>query len=186
MLHNPYFSVLFSVLVQCFDWLVHSSNHKHRLLLKKLKQPTRENCIRYASYIKVYNSVIRQAKINYFNSEIQTAKHDMKKTWAILKEATNTQQTKSPLPDHYVIENKKVTDKKKIVDTFNKFFANIGYNSSEHVPQPTTSFRNYLNQPHYNSTFLDPITPNDIIETVSKCKNKNSHGHDEISTKLVK
>ena len=51
----------------------------------------------------------------------------MKKTWAILKEATNTQQTKSPLPDHYVIENKKVADKKKIVDTFNKFFANIGY-----------------------------------------------------------
>ena len=131
-------------------------------------------------------SVIRQAKINYFNSEIQTAKHDMKKTWAILKEATNTQQTKSPLPDHYVIENKKVTDKKKIVDTFNKFFANIGYNISKNVPQPTTSFHNYLNQPHYNSMFLDPITPNDIIETVSKFKNKNSHGHDEISTKLVK
>ena len=34
--------------------------------------------------------------------------------------------------------------------------------------------------------FLDPITPNDIIETVSKFKNKNSHGHDEISIKLVK
>ena len=26
--------------------LVHSSNHKHKLLLKKLKQPTQENCIR--------------------------------------------------------------------------------------------------------------------------------------------
>ena len=81
--------------------------------------------------------MIRQAKINYFNSEIQTAKHDMKKTWAILKEATNTQQTKSSLPD-YVIENKKVTDKKKIVHTFNKFFANIGYNISGNVPQQTT------------------------------------------------
>ena len=31
--------------------------------------------------------------------------------------------------------------------------------------------------------FLDPITPNDIIETVSKFKNKNI---DEISIKLVK
>ena len=130
--------------------------------------------------------MIRQAKISYFNSEIQRAKHDMKKTWAILKEATNTQQTKTSLPDHYVTENKKVTDTKKIVDAFNKLFANIGHNISENVPQPTTSYHNYLNQPHYNSMFLDPITPTNIIETVSKFKNKNSQEHDEISIKLVK
>ena len=72
------------------------------------------------------------------------------------------------------------------METFNKFFANIGYNISENVPLPTTSYHNYLNQLHNNSMFLDPITPNDIIETVSKFKNKNSQGHDEISIKLVK
>ena len=136
--------------------------------------------------MSVYNRVIRQAKISYFNSEIQTANHDMKKTWAILNEATNTQQTKKP---PYLITLLQKTKKLQIYGrqyTFNIFFDNIGHNISENVPQQTTPYHNYLNQPHYvNNMFLDPITLNDIIKTASKFKNKNSQEHDEIKESII-
>ena len=40
--------------------------------------------------------------------------------------------------------------------------------------------------PQTHSMFLEPVTPSDVLKTAVKLKNKTSHGHHGISTKLLK
>ena len=110
----------------------------------------------------------------------------MKKTWSTLKNLLNNSQCKSPLPDHFIYDNNKITNTKEIAQSFNIFFANIGNNISNEVPTSQFHYTHYLNSQHDSSMFLDPVTPADIIKFTSKIKVKSSQGHDDISRKLIK
>ena len=98
----------------------------------------------------------------------------------------NKHTTKPVLPDYYMIDGVKCTDKTQIVNKFNDFFSSIGQEIGNNVPRNNTSFTDYLPQTHNKSIFFDPATPNDITRITTKLKNKSSHGHDLISTKLLK
>ncbi len=122
----------------------------------------------------------------YFKEQLDIAKHNMKETWSILRTAMNKTKNKSEMPEYFCINNENVSDKRQIVNNFNKFFSTIGLDISNNVPTTQTSFTNFLPTPHNRSMFLDPITSSDVINIVSKLKNKTSRGYDNISTKLVK
>ena len=90
------------------------------------------------------------------------------------------------IPDHFKLGDQTIRDKKEIANKFNNFFATIGNNLSDAVPNTQVPFTDYLPPPHHRSMFLDPVTPQDTIAIASKLKSKNSKGHDDISTKLEK
>jgi len=165
---------------------VQSSLTKQKLYKLKLQKPNDTNIDRYKKYTCIYKKLLRIAKQTFFRVKLEEAKFDMKETWSILKTATNTQSKTYSHPDYYTCENKIISNKKEIVDKFNTFFATIGSVINKNVPITDTPYTHYLNPPHHNSIFIDPVSPKDIIEIVSKLKNKISHGHDQISTKLVK
>ncbi len=159
---------------------------RHSLYTIKLNQPTDDNINKYKKYTFIYKKLLRIAKQTYYSDQLEEAKYDMKKTWSILKKATNTQGKLHSLPDYFISNNTKLTNKKEIVDTFNTFFTNIGKTISNEVPITDKPYTQYLNQPHHNSIFFNPVTPIDIVNIVSKLKSKTSQGHDDISTKLTK
>ena len=64
----------------------------------------------------------------------------MKKTWSILKTAMNKTAVSYSLPDYFIINDGNVSDKKDIVDKFNKYFATIGSDISNTVPQTQTPY----------------------------------------------
>jgi hypothetical protein len=66
------------------------------------------------------------------------------------------------------------------------FFATIGSEIHANVPPTPITFTDYLPQPNQHTIFLDPVTPNDVINTISKIKSKNSLDHNNFSTKLLK
>ena len=86
----------------------------------------------------------------------------------------------------FIIDNNNVQDRHEIVNKFNTFFANIGKDISNSVPQANNHYSHYMKQRHNRSMFLDPVTPADILKTITKLKPKTSLGHDNISSKLVK
>lgn len=166
--------------------LVQSSITKSKLLHVKLKTPSNANIIKYKMFMKIYNRLLRIAKRTYFEDQLQLAKHDMKQTWKILKTAMNSSNKNSSLPDYFLIDNNKISDKTEICNKFNAFFATVGSNISNSVPNTPIPYTNFLPNPHYQSMFFDPIFPHDIINIVSKLKSKTSQGHDNLSSKLVK
>jgi hypothetical protein len=165
--------------------LIQSSINKSKLLRNKLRRPTKQNTLKYKSFCQTYNKLLRIAKATYFDEQLKIAKYDMKQTWKIMKKAMNTDVAKTPIPDHFKINNMKVDDKKQIVDKFNNFFATIGSDISDNVPTSNKPFSQYLNHKHNKILFLNPITPQETIKITSKLKNKTSQGHDNISSKLV-
>ena len=110
----------------------------------------------------------------------------MKKTWKLLRTATQTETYKMALPEYFTINNTKTTNKRNISESFNSFFANIGNDVKNSVPQSQKSYSHYLNHRQEQSFFFDPVDPNDIISILSKLKHKTSRGHDGMSMKLIK
>ena len=101
----------------------------------------------------------------------------MKKTWKLLRTATQTETYKVALPEYCTMNNTKTTNKRNISESFNSFFANIGNDVKNSVPQSQKSYSHYLNHRQQQIFFFDPVDPNDIISILSKLKPKTSRGH---------
>ena len=84
--------------------LIQSSITKGKLLSKKLKSPTNVNTITYKRHSILYNKLLRTTKENYYQTELQLAKHDMKRTWKLIKCAMNKSDNYKTIPEYFSIE----------------------------------------------------------------------------------
>ena len=134
----------------------------------------------------MYNKLKRKTKSDYFTNKLELYKHDMKCMWIVLKEAIGKQNDKTSIPLTFNIDNKLVSNKREIVNSFNNYFSEIGLSTSENVPRSPNSISDFLKRPCPHSMYLEQIEPDQIIEVVNKLKPKLSSGHDDIPTKLLK
>ena len=85
------------------------------------------------------------------------------------------------------MNNKLVQNPSDIAEIFNKFFCEIGSNLSNKLPQPQlNSFKKYMGESATQSMFLHETNPTEVERIINNFENKNSTGHDEISTKFIK
>ncbi len=126
------------------------------------------------------------SKASYYHDQIHLAKHDIKRTWKLLKNAINKFDSKNDLPCQFTHNNKLIKNTKEIAQQFNNFFANIGQNLSENVPQSPIPYTNYLRNRNVRSIVLDPVTFHDVIDVTMKFKSKTSTDFNNISSKLLK
>ena len=166
--------------------LLKMSIERQKLFRRKLRTPSDENIHNYKNFTKTHNKLLKNARKSYFMNQLEESKFDIKKTWSILRIATNTMKAKPSLPDFFTINNTKMYNKQEIANKFNHYFATIGSEMSKNVPATDIPYTQYLKQPHKKSIYFSPITYHDILDIVAKLKNKTSQGHDGISTKLVK
>ena len=85
-----------------------------------------------------------------------------------------------------MINNIPTSDKSKIADSFNEYFSNIGPETCNNVPTSPNDYTDFMPSSLSKSMFLDPIDIYSVLDVTKKLKSKNSSGHDEISTKLLK
>jgi hypothetical protein len=78
-----------------------------------------QNQLNYKEYCKIYNKVIRFAKVNYYTTKLAEYKHDMNETWKLLNTALNRNTKSSCVPTIFEINNKKITNEKDIAERFN-------------------------------------------------------------------
>jgi hypothetical protein len=58
--------------------LLQSTKTKHKLFKKKINKQTQENIIAYKRYNIEYNKIKRKIKKIYYETKLNTCKHDMK------------------------------------------------------------------------------------------------------------
>ena len=91
------------------------------------------------------------------------------------------------LPDYFLFEGRRITNKKDIADKFNDFFVNVGPKFSEKIPQPSDlSYKDFLKKNITSRFSFNLVNSNDIYKTIQKLKTKTSCGYDELSTKILK
>jgi len=166
--------------------LLTSIRTKSKLLKLKLCHPSDHNIDKYKTFSYQFNKLKRYIKTDYYKTLIESNKHDIKKTWKILKEVIGKHNNTSSLPQNFIVNNETVSDQNKIADSFNDFFSSIGQITSQNVPLSTKHYSSYLDDPTIHSMFLSPVDSDEIINIVKKFKPKTSSGHDNISTKLMK
>ncbi len=117
---------------------------------------------------------------------MNTCKHDMKSTWATIKEIIGTRKENKDLPSSFNIDNEIITDKQQIAESMNNYFSTIGSKLSGEST-PTRDYANYLtNINNQNSIFISPTSQEEILKITRELKPKTSKDTNEISTKLMK
>ena len=134
----------------------------------------------------MFNTLKRAMKIKYFRNSLEENKHNIKKTWTILRQAIGKLSNKSSFPHTFLINDIPVTDTLQAAEGFNRYFSKIGIQTSHNVPPSNKNFRDYLPRPVINSMFIEPVLPSDVFSIANKLKPKTSSSHDDISTKLLK
>ena len=141
--------------------------------------------------LKLYNGYlngcIRAAKKDYYTREFIKYKNDIRKTWDTLKDIINKKKSKSEFPPHFSEGDTKVIGAKNIAEKFNEYFTGIGPNLANEIDVSNKSpFETYLRAPSPSVFYFQYTEPKHVEKLIHSLKPKNSAGHDNISSKLLK
>ena len=164
--------------------LAKSIKNKNKLFMLYKRHPTKENHESYKKYRNVLHHIIRKTERNYYNDKLKDLRTNLKNKWKIIKLIIN-QKSNNICQSHFKINNKLVSDKQIIAESFNEYFNNVGYNLAKQIPVTTTDPTSYITNP-YNETLY--IKPTNIleVETVIKSLKSSSPGYDDIFPDIIK
>ena len=168
------------------DALLLSRKYKNKLESKKIKSPTPENLAKFKEYKRHYRSVIRRARLVYFENKFDEYSNNMKQTWNTIKEVINSKKPKESIPSLFLHDGKVFNGLDEITEGFNTYFVNIGSELASAIPNSDTSFSSFLGDPFNVNFIFANITYQKVYEILNQLKSKNSSGIDNISTKLLK
>ena len=75
----------------------------------------------YKNYRNLYNKVIKTSKKLYFQNELIRHQSNLKKTWQLLRKATNSKVKKDNSITNITVNGTFINDPKLIADHFNNF-----------------------------------------------------------------
>ena len=89
------------------------------------------------------NSLLRRAKQNYFSSQLDKERYNMRNTWKILNSILRCPK-KVQCQKFVSNNNKTYTEQKEIANKFNDFFASIGPTLAGTIKHKGKDFDEYL------------------------------------------
>ena len=171
--------------------ILNSINQRNRLY-KRLKQ-TKTDAPSYEAkrtsfnkYRNLLKKTITHAKCVFYKNLFDRYKNDMRKTWSIISDTLN-KKVKHSIPDIMSVNGEKCSDKARISEHFNSFFATIGSQNENNIRRHEGStYKNYLTN-QYDCTFaFHLINNNDTLRIIKNIKMSHSKGYDGISTEHLK
>ena len=76
-------------------------------------------------------------KNDYYRSEFEKYKNDIKKTWKKINEIITKKRNSSDLPNHFFDNDKILTNNIDIANCFNNFFAKVGPSLAKSIRSPS-------------------------------------------------
>ena len=161
-------------------------NHRNELFRRKKLDP--ENIHLKQVYNKFRNSVnrdIRKSKEKYYVNYFENCKNNMKKTWKGINELMSSGKKSSKITQ---IEHNKelITDSKKIVDTFNNFFANVGPEVDKSIPKTPISPSSFLRNRVSTNFKFRPTNIKEVMTIVLSLDERKSPGPSDIPIKFLR
>ena len=143
-----------------------SIKQKNKLYRISLKHPTAYNEILYKQYRNMITKLLRLEEKQYYQSQIEANKDNIRKTWLVIniKQAINQKRSSSGSDTFYDngSDNGITNDPAVIADAFNNYFVNIGPNLSSKIPEKGTQYRKYMPKGNEYSLFLLPATDKEV------------------------
>jgi hypothetical protein len=156
---------------------------KNRLYIRSIKFPTEMNISNYKDYKRILNRLLRKTERDHYNSLFLLNKTNIKRQWKILKNVINKQKTMH-VPTQFIFGNQIVTDQNVIANKFNKYFANVGNDLANNIPDIDLNPLSFIDS-NNSSIFLSYIEENEV-ERIIKTLKEVSPGKDGIHSKVIK
>ena len=101
--------------------------------------------------LEVYNKILKKAivkaKTIYYNNEFDKNKNNIRRVWGTKNEIISKKDKREICIKTIIKDGKPIRDPKKIVETFNNFFINIGLNLTKNMEMNQNKhFLKILNQ----------------------------------------
>ena len=139
------------------------------------------------NYIKVLKQSIRAAKQAHYYDIFNEHRNDIQKTWTSINNVLNQGKGNDKFPNVFLIENKMCSDKDLTANIFNEYFTQIGPSLTGNIDGSNKRlYESYLGNPCEVEFNFTRTTPEEIMEIISKLKQKSSSGLDNISCRLMK
>ena len=141
----------------------------------------------YKSFCGILQKTIRLAKSQYYHTQFENFKSDIKKTWNQINEILSKKKKSADLPKYFFDGNKTLTESKDIANCFNNFFCSIGPSLANTIISPRNkAYTDYMKQNITSSFTFDSVTPEQVSKLIKKLKSKSSYGHDGLSSIQLK
>ena len=155
---------------------------KIRDKLGKLSSKGRIDRKIYTRFRNILTQQIRQSKATYFNTQFDSCKNNIRKTWKVINNTTKKQK----LSKHTIIcENENVIKPEEVPNKFIEYFSNIAQTLVSDISPVDISAESYLNNSKYRSFFMSPIVSQEVETAINNLKN-NGNGLYKISTLVLK
>src|SRR6266516_1205307 len=142
----------------------------------------------YIKFKKSYNSMCKNAKINYYKQLLNVNSSSIKKIWDNLNLLLG-KKNKFSIPNEVkkLIYNNVVYDNKNdIAHVFNQYFVNNGANLASALPSATTNFRSYLGPSIQNSISVNPVTVEKVYNLIASMSGDAAAGDDGFNLEFLK
>lgn len=168
--------------------LLISRRNKLKLEKQCAENPTDYNTMKYSTFKMIYNKTLKAAKKFYFNSELCQNQKDLKKTWDIIRAATNRKSKKSNTElETLIVDGITIEDPKEIANQLNEFFASAPQKIVDEIPKifPTTDPP--LEPPLTpNELTVNPISHAELMNAINLLESKHSTDTNNLSMHFIK
>ena len=159
---------------------------KNKLYEKFLKT----NSLYYHSKFKYYrnriNHLLKVSKSQYYNQYFLDDIKDSKRVWNDIKQIIHFKPKTSHKAVKIINENIEMTNPYMIANAFNNYFASVGNNLANEIPNLGKSPLDYLKSSSPDSFFISPITSAEIEIEISKLKTGKATGPFSIPISVLK
>ena len=157
---------------------------KNKLFYKSKDKPTPDNVSQYKTYRNTLNTALRTAEKEYYERTFNDLKHNLKKSWAVIKSVINKNK-KGTLPTSFRINNVETKNTALIANAFNKTYANNGKTLASKIPNVGIDPMNYISEEVNDSIFVRPTDEVELKNVINNLRN-SSPGLDGIKANIVK
>ena len=141
----------------------------------------------YSNYRLTLKHAITAAKANYYHKKINQNNGDLKKTWAVINELRG--KRKSPSSPVFIINNRRITDRRAIANEFNRYFISVASKLNDPDDccviniEPIQTFTTFLGQSNMSSIYMQDCTKEEICKIISDLDNNKAS---DIPIRIIK
>ena len=176
------------------EGIIQSIQKKHELKQDWVKTVTKKNPEgnthkrnKFVSYRRKLTSIITKAKSSFSLKQFSECKDDSKKTWKLINSLRGT--SKTDMKPIFKIDNKRITDRRIIANSFNKYFQSIASKLNDQISDSPLSdqkiphFSKYMYSSNKSSIYLQDCDSNEISTIISELQSGKSS---DIPIKIIK
>ena len=133
---------------------------------------------KFKTHRRVLKHIIRYAKSKHFGHKLELCNGDSKKIWRVINELRGKE--KRDVKPSFIVDSKRITDRRLIANEFNKYFASLASKLNEKyvgpgIPiTPIKSFCEYLPKSCPSTIYMSECTTEEVSIVIKELKNGKS------------